>query len=233
MLGLFSSFPLILLLLDVTVLWLYIWKPGYWLYNLFSLFLMTENVFSLHLVVLLPSMSLIAFCYFTHCSFHNVLLLSHFQDYHFLPPQQNLTLLLLVAPPSPLLFVPHVFPMPHNKRIASCDTAHVPAQWMKLSWFPWGSEKGWHSHTYTRTSFHIQIATAPPSRSYIQSWARLSQGHPTRFLARTLDSHSDHTEAALFSPHDWKRSRWLHLKQASGALCLIFKDFFISCCLTV
>lgn len=63
--------------------------------------------------------------------------------------------------------------MPRNNRIGSCDTAHVPAQWMKLSWFPWGSEKGLrhartHTHTlasvlykHIHTSFHI----APPSIS--------------------------------------------------------------------
>lgn len=45
--------------------------------------------------------------------------------------------------------------MPRNNKIASCDIACVPAQWIKLSWFPWGSEKGWETHTHTHRALSL------------------------------------------------------------------------------
>ena len=81
-----------------------------------------------------------------------------------------------------------------------------------------------HTHTHTHTPFHIQMAMAPPSHSCIHPGplsrlgARLSRGHLTGSVPRTLDSHSEHTEAALFSQRDWRWARWLHLLTCSRLL---------------
>lgn len=153
----------------------------------------------------------------------------------------------LSLPVSLLLFIP-VSCTPHNNRIASCGTAGVPARWMKLSWFPWGSKKGretltctpsplftisYHyiesrgdqrpraaqSHTHAYTLSHSAHRGSSPSSLY-PSWAviqsrggggQLSQDLPTGSVSRTLDSHSGHTEAALFSQRDWRCKRWLPL----------------------
>lgn len=72
------------------------------------------------------------------------------------------------------------------------------------------------------------MAVAPPSRSYIHPGplsrvrAQLSQGHPTGSVPRTLDSHREHTEAALFSQRDWRCARWLHLMTCCRLWCCVF-----------
>lgn len=55
-------------------------------------------------------------------------------------------------------------PSPRSNRITDCDSACVPEERMKLCWFPWGSERGWDTHTHEHPHMHTPVHTL---RSFI------------------------------------------------------------------
>lgn len=100
-------------------------------------------------------------CYFTYCiSFLQcscpLLIVLPFPSacFHCSKPLTLLPLSLHLSLPLFLCYSSPMSSIPHNNRIARCDRARVPAQWMKLSWFPWGSERA-ERHTHTLSSFTI------------------------------------------------------------------------------
>lgn len=113
----------------------------------------------------LSSLLSLCFKFPHHCLlFYSLHFFSHFSLF-FIYSMNNLSFSPLsassffIAPPPLLCYSNCMSLMPHNNKIASCDIVHVPAQWMKLSWFPWGPERSEKTLTQTHTHSHSQTHT--------------------------------------------------------------------------
>lgn len=121
--------------------------------------------------------------------------------------------------------------MLHN----SCDTSHVETQWMNPSWFPWGSERGHHTHTHTWCHYYRKSRVILPyDRKHV-----LNKLLPLR-LASVLDCSRvgfdlgevtpadfwrGHSKATLFSP-TWLKIWRMTALETSLCCCLShFKRF--------